>query len=160
MGRQVQVRAVISVDPGKTTGIAVFTYEEGQPPVLATSGEYKLWDVVNELYGCILFSRDKGVQPEIVCERFIINAQTVKNSQAPFSLEMIGILKYIVYASALDPESIVFQSPADAKKMFPNEALKKLGYWKTGTDGHDKDAMRHGLLRLVKTGWVPKALLG
>lgn len=150
---------VIAVDPGKTTGIAVFSREPGQEPVLEASGEYTLWNVVNELYGSIFFARDKGVTPDIVCERFIINAQTVKNSQAPFSLEMIGILKYIVYSSSLDPEKIIFQSPADAKKMFPNEALKKLGYWKSGTDGHDKDAMRHGLIRLVKLGWVPRALL-
>jgi hypothetical protein len=43
--------------------------------------------------------------------------------------------------------------------MFTNQALKKLGYWHTGGDGHALDAIRHGLLRLVKAGWIPRALL-
>jgi hypothetical protein len=58
-----------------------------------------------------------------------------------------------------DPERIVFQSPADAKAMFPNEALKKVGAWHVGGEGHANDAIRHALLRLVKTGWKPRVLL-
>ena len=56
-------------------------------------------------------------------------------------------------------EGIIWQMPVDAKRMFPNEALKALGTWHRGGEGHANDAMRHALLRLVKTGWVPKELL-
>jgi hypothetical protein len=95
----------------------------------------------------------------IVCERFTINAQTVRNSQAPYSLEQIGVLKHICREHNYDVEKIAMQSPADAKAMFPNEALRKVGAWHVGGEGHANDAMRHALLRLVKTGWKPRVLL-
>jgi hypothetical protein len=56
-------------------------------------------------------------------------------------------------------DDIYFQSPADAKAMFPNPQLKKLGYWHRGGEGHALDAIRHALLRLAKTGWKPVKLL-
>jgi hypothetical protein len=56
-------------------------------------------------------------------------------------------------------ESIIFQSPADAKAMFPNEKLKKIGYWHKGGEGHALDAIRHAVLRLAKSGWIPAKLL-
>jgi hypothetical protein len=49
--------------------------------------------------------------------------------------------------------------PADAMTMFDNEKLKKLEYWHRGGKGHALDAIRHALLRLVKTGWKPIRLL-
>jgi len=150
---------VIAVDPGKTTGLAVFSYEPGTEPVLKSSGEYEVWRFVEELQGAILLARSVNETAEIVCERFVINAQTIKNSQAPFSIEQIGITKYVMYQHGIDPDRLIFQAPSDAKKMFPNDALRRLGYWTVGTAGHDKDAMRHGLLRLVKKGWVPRRLL-
>jgi hypothetical protein len=107
----------------------------------------------------ITMSRDKNVPIDIVCERFTINMQTVKNSQAPYSLEQIGILRQIMLDNDIDPESIIFQSPSDAKGMFANDKLKKLEYWYRGGEGHALDAIRHGLLRFVKTGWKPMRLL-
>ena len=96
---------------------------------------------------------------EIVCERFIINAATAKKTQAPYSLELIGVLKQIVRDNGRTVDTIVFQAPADAMNMFPNPALKKLGYWHKGGAGHALDSMRHGLLRIAKTGWAPIGLL-
>jgi hypothetical protein len=58
-----------------------------------------------------------------------------------------------------EPDDIYFQSPADAKAMFDNPKLKKLNYWYKGGEGHALDAIRHGLLRLVKIGWKPLDLL-
>ena len=71
----------------------------------------------------------------------------------------IGILKQIMLDCGIDPESIIFQSPADAKAMFDNPKLKKLEYWHKGGEGHALDAIRHGLLRCVKLGWKPLRLL-
>jgi hypothetical protein len=96
---------------------------------------------------------------EVVCERFTINAQTLRNSQSPYSLEQIGILKQCMLDAGRKAEDIVFQAPADAKAMFPNEALKFLEYWHRGGEGHALDAIRHALLRLVKLGWKPIKLL-
>jgi hypothetical protein len=152
-------RIILSVDPGKFSGIAIFTSVSGEEPVLLQSGEYLQTEYAQPIRKAIAESIMQGVKLEVVCERFTINAQTVKNSQAPFSLEQIGILKQCMMDIGLDPESIIFQSPADAKAMFPNPQLKKLGYWHRGGEGHALDAIRHALLRLAKTGWKPVKLL-
>lgn len=146
---------VLSVDPGKATGMALFSFETGGEPELIWSGEYQQ----NEYAKPIRETLSEHPEVEVVCERFTINAQTVKNSQAPYSLEQIGILKQCLMDSGRPADDVYFQSPADAKAMFPNESLKKLGYWHRGGEGHALDAIRHGLLRLVKSGWRPVGLL-
>jgi hypothetical protein len=61
--------------------------------------------------------------------------------------------------AGIDENLLKFQSPADAKRMFTNEAIKKLEYWHKGGAGHALDAIRHGLLYLAKNGWTPLRLL-
>lgn len=153
------MRYVLSVDPGKATGMAFFSIENGQDPVLIWSGEYQQHEYADPIRKTLAETILMGKPIEVVCERFTINAQTVKNSQAPYSLEQIGILKQCMMDMGLKADDIFFQAPADAKAMFPNEALKKLGYWHRGGEGHALDAIRHGLLRLVKSGWKPLNLL-
>lgn len=152
------MRHILAVDPGKTSGIALFKFDLANP-VLIWSGEYQQYNYASPIRSAIEDASDCGADLDVVCERFTINAQTVKNSQAPFSLEQIGILKQCMLDVGLDTERINFQSPSDAKGMFTNQALKKLEYWHTGGEGHALDAIRHGLLRCVKTGWKPVKLL-
>lgn len=155
---------IIAVDPGKATGVAYFEHNVGSEPVLLQTAEVQPLEfapLIRELYddACArsVLKPDNGII--FVCERFVINAQTVRNSQAPFSLEQIGVLKQILRDAGIPEESIIWQSPADSKAMFPNEALKKVGYWHKGGEGHAQDALRHALLYLVKKGWKPSALL-
>jgi hypothetical protein len=150
---------VLSVDPGKATGIALLSFEKGQEPEILYSGEAQPNEfaiIIRELMS--RFDSDFS-KVDFVCEKFTINAQTVRNSQAPYSLEQIGVLKQIMQDFGVDRESIIWQMPVDAKKMFPNEALKRVEIWHRGGEGHANDALRHALLRLVKTGWVPRKLL-
>lgn len=151
-------RYVLAIDPGKVTGIALFSREGAQEPVLEWSGEVEQEDFAEVIRG-FLWAPEKRYNLDIVCERFIINAQTVRNSQAPYSLEQIGILKQCLFDNGRTANEILFQSPSDAMGMFTNEKLKKLGYWHRGGGGHALDAIRHALLRLVKSGWKPVALL-
>jgi hypothetical protein len=153
-------RFILSVDPGKATGVCLFTIDEGEDPKLIWSEECDYKEFRNVVRNGFSYAKAKGDKlPEVVCERFIINAQTVRNSQAPFSLEQIGMLKLIVLDWEADPEKISMQSPADAKAMFDNKKLKTLGYWHVGGEGHALDAIRHAVLYLVKTGWKPAKLL-
>lgn len=152
------MRYVLAVDPGKASGIALFQFSTGEPELI-WSGEYQQNEYAKPIREAIYAAQTLGYAIDITCERFTINAQTVKNSQAPYSLEQIGILKQIMMDNGLDHEKIAFQSPSDAKAMFPNPALKKLEYWHKGGEGHALDAIRHGLLRCVKTGWKPSRLL-
>lgn len=151
-------RLILAVDPGKATGICLFLYEDGEPELL-WSGEYQADEFANIVRSAIVEANARGVQLETTCERFTITAQTAKNSQAPYSLEQIGVLKHLIRESNGVASALVFQAPVDAKRLFPNEALKKLGYWHKGGEGHALDAIRHGLLYLAKHGWTPKRLL-
>jgi hypothetical protein len=153
------IRYLLSVDPGKASGICLFELSAGDEPILLSSGEYQQNEYARPIREALSLSLDKGIELEVVCERFIINAQTVRNSQAPYSLEQIGILKQCLMDSGYEAEKIVFQSPADAKAMFDNPKLKKLGYWHKGGEGHALDSIRHALLRFAKTGWKPTRLL-
>lgn len=152
------IHYILSVDPGKLSGMALFSREDGQDPVLQWSKEVEQENVAEIVRGA-LWAPEKRQSIDLVCERFIINAQTVRNSQAPYSLEVIGIVKQCLKDNGRPMDDIYFQSPADAKAMFDNEKLKKLGYWHRGGEGHALDAIRHALLRLVKTGWKPLNLL-
>lgn len=149
------MRHILSVDPGKATGMALFSIEQGQEPVMLWSGEFQQEEYAKPIRETLAQWPDA----DVVCERFTINMQTVKNAQAPYSLEQIGILKQCLIDIGRKPEDIYFQSPADAKAMFDNPKLKKLEYWHKGGEGHALDAIRHGLLRCVKVGWKPIRLL-
>lgn len=153
-------RHILSVDPGKATGLSYFTWDNPESePVLLWSMEVQQHEYADPIRRAFAYSQSQGSRLEVVCERFTINAQTVKNSQAPYSLEQIGILKQIMMDYGRAPDDIYFQSPADAKAMFNNEKLKTLEYWHRGGEGHALDSIRHGLLRLVKSGWKPLKLL-
>lgn len=153
-------RLIIAVDPGKMTGICVLAIPVEEEPIMLASDELE----VHEFAPYIRNQFDSRLQnlsvtTEIVCERFVINAQTVRNTQAPWSLEQIGILKQTMRDYGLTEQSIIWQAPADAMTMFSNDKLKRLGYWHRGGDSHANDAIRHALLRAVKTGWIPRTLL-
>ena len=153
-------RMILAVDPGKASGICCFTWEPGNSaPNLEWAGEFQPHEYAAPIRDAIGQAFLGGYQLDIVCERFTINAQTVRNSQAPYSLEQIGVLKQAMRDAAIDENQLKFQSPADAKRMFTNEGIKKLGYWHKGGAGHALDAIRHGLLYLAKNGWTPLGLL-
>lgn len=151
---------VLAVDPGKATGIAVLSWDRvaKTTPEIVYSLEVQPDTYGDEVERALKYMNDTE-DFVVACESFTINAQTVRNSQAPWSLENIGILKHLCRRAGYDPLKIAFQAPVNAKNMFPNPALKTLGTWHRGGEGHANDAIRHGLLRLVKAGWTPRALL-
>ena len=154
------MKYALAVDPGKTSGIAMLSWSqvETELPILEAS-----YEVDEESFAQIInthledwFKKDIFF---VVCERFTITAQTVRNSQAPYSLEQIGVLKHLCRVAEYSVNNISFQTPVDAKNMFPNEALKKIGTWHKGGEGHANDAIRHALLKMTKSGWKPRILL-
>lgn len=152
-------RMILAVDPGKASGICLFKWIEGQEPEMLWSVEAQQHEYAEHIRTAFRLSQSQGVRLEVVCERFTINAQTTKNSQAPYSLEQIGILKQVMLDHGRLPDDIFFQSPADAKAMFSNDKIRILDYWHRGGEGHALDSIRHALLRLAKSGWKPVKLL-
>jgi hypothetical protein len=154
------MKYVLSVDPGKASGVCVLAWDEekDENPVVQYSGELQPEEFA-EIVEASLFNLSHASTFSVVCERFVINAQTVRNSQAPYSLEQIGVLKHLCRVNGFSVEEIAFQSPVDAKTMFSNDKLKKIGTWHRGGEGHANDAIRHALLRLTRLGWIPRVLL-
>jgi hypothetical protein len=150
---------VLAVDPGKTSGVALlsWTADLADTPLLEWSSEVNEEDYADEIMRGLHAARDGRFY--VACESFTINMQTAKNSQAPWSLEHIGVLKYLCRKNNYPVSAIAFQAPGDAKSMFPNPTLQRLGTWHRGGAGHANDAIRHGLLRMVKASWLPRQIL-
>lgn len=145
---------ILGVDPGKTSGVCLVATAEPKVVYSAELTEEELFAKIPELikqYGA-------GIV-DVVTERFIINSRTHKNSQAPFSLEIIGSLKHIMYELYGSSSALKFSS-TDAKKFSTNEKLKACGLWHVGGKGHANDSLRHVLRYMVAQGWADKRLLG
>ena len=155
------MKAVLAVDPGLVTGVCFLLWsgQDGDDPTLRATAELKEDQFAPQVRE-YMEGWERYDEFIVVCERFVINAQTVRNSQAPYSLEQIGVLKQICRDAGYPVENIAFQAPVDAKNMFPNKALKTLGQWHVGGAGHALDAIRHALLTAVRAyRWIPRLLL-
>lgn len=153
---------LISVDPGLKTGVALLD-RKGDDVSLTLSAELNEAELAPWLRMCLHNWReleDEDVTVTVVFERFLITMETAKNSQAPWSLEMIGVLKQVCRDYGYPLELIYAQRPTEAKNVVPNPKLKRLGLWHRGGAGHANDAIRHGVLCLIKRGWEDPRLLG
>jgi hypothetical protein len=88
----------------------------------------------------------------VAVERFLITRQTATNSQAPWSLMVIGVVTAISIRLGLDAK-LILQKPADAMSFVGNDMLRALGLWHRGGAGHANDALRHAVLCTVNQGW-------
>lgn len=148
-------RYIYALDPGLKTGACVFTLEEGGEPELVWHAEQDVHEVIPTLRSIM------NAYPtlEVVVEQFVITSQTAKKSPQGWSLEIIGTVKQTMRDFGRSEKDIYFQKPADVMNLFPNTALKKLGYWHKGGKDHANDAIRHGLSYMAGNGWMPVALL-
>lgn len=137
---------VMAIDPGKTTGVAVF---DGQ--------RFDSYELDSSLEGDVQLCRAiQSLCPRVViCESFRITAQTAKNTQAPWSLEQIGVVRL---SSKIVGAKFVLQSPADAKGFSTDAKLKAIQWYVSTPGGHRNDAARHLLAWLVRQGWMDERL--
>jgi len=98
-----------------------------------------------------------GENVDVVLEKFTITAQTAKNSQQQWSIEIIGMCRLLALAHGAG--AITLQTPADAKSFVSNTRLRDLELWHVGGAGHANDSLRHVVLRLSRTGWKDSRLL-
>lgn len=143
---------VLAIDPGLATGACLVRPEGTQ---LLRSDELDV-----EQYYAWLEHYLNYYEPgtlSIVCERFTINAETGKKSQAPWSLEHIGVLRYLTQKTGHG--SFTLQTPGEAKSFVSNKRLKALELWHVGGAGHALDALRHAVLYMANHGWRDPRLL-
>lgn len=141
---------ILGIDPGETTGICIYTTHS------------RLWefdqlgphDHHNDLWRLM-----NSCQPDwVVCESF---TKRPNNPAAILiSMEYIGVVK--LWCEMIG-RPLHLQSVSDAKNVWPNRKLQKLGIKNLppATPAHRRDAMRHVLLFLQKNlaeyYWLQKA---
>jgi hypothetical protein len=124
--------SVLAVDPGKFTGLLHLPKggeggtvgEEGYAPALEWCAALIGTDAVDV----------------VVCETFTITAKTARNTQAPWSLESIGVLRFLCRRAGTP---FILQAPALAKRGAVNDRLKHAGWYVPTGGGHSADAARH-----------------
>lgn len=137
-------RFIFGIDPGKITGYAILNTKRREFETEGQAKQYQFCTIVEswlELY---------GKQTSVICESFIITMATAKNSQAPWSLELIGVARFLSQKYGAD---FKLRSPADAKRFSTNDKLKKIGWYVSGQQ-HLNDAKRHVLISAVEQGVV------
>lgn len=133
---------VIGVDPGGTTGIALWSRQQG-----LTMREIDDAAAAADWLADMARSIPKAT---FVVERYIITPATAKMSQQHDALEIIGALKYVARKYG---HGVVMQSPSEAKTFSTDTKLKNVGWYKPG-QGHARDASRHVMVYLAKQGLI------
>lgn len=132
---------VLAADPGLTTGFALW-YPGCDVP---QAGQIEGLEVF--LSQVMLWLELKPETPAlIIAERFIITPETAKKSQAPWSLEVSGGLRFLCHRYGAEYAQ---QTPAEAKRLIHDDRLKALGWYKPGKV-HANDALRHLAYGLAK----------
>jgi hypothetical protein len=145
----------IAVDPGKTTGIAILM-KDGDGLRAHYTWETDFTETVNTLDTALT---DLPAFTDVVIEKFTITPKTAQNSQAPWSLEVIGAVRALLVMHGRLAEDLIFQTPAAAKNFCTNQNLKDMGLWHKGGAGHAQDALRHGVLYYASRGFTPPSLI-
>ena len=141
---------VMGIDPGLATGAALVSFSTPDGCELLEAAELEFEEVMP--WGDMHMA--SGTR--LVVERFIINPRTVKNSQAPWSLEVIGVVRAMAGVNGLNVE---MQNAADAKSTVDNPMIRRLGLWYRGGEGHALDAIRHTVTYAIRQGWRDPRLL-
>lgn len=135
---------ILALDPGKTTGTAYHDTETGDV-------EFRQLNFDDTCQYAGTLTAKHGESLLIVAESFIITANTAKNSQAPWSLELIGVARF--FSRFYCGRDLRLQSPASAKRFSSDERLRMLGWYNKGM-GHANDAARHLLLLEATRGYL------
>lgn len=141
----------LALDPGKKSGWATYehdtrTFRSGEADFAETC-KILLEPRKDEQFGIQVLPYEM----DIVCESFIITVNTAKNTQATWSLELIGVARMCSELWGLQP--LTLQQPASAKRMVSDEMLRSLDWYRPGR-GHANDAARHLGLYLLSRGWM------
>lgn len=150
---------VLAVDPGLATGIALVEMRDGAPSVLA-SCEVSVLDVEAKLLEYLdAVDGDGFFTPALlpVIEKFTITQKTAQNTQAPWSLEVIGITRNTIWRER--KLEMIMQRPDEVMALITNKRLHAVECWHRGGAGHANDAIRHALFALYRRGWRDQRLI-
>lgn len=149
---QCKCRYLLSIDPGLMTGMCLIDLSDPDTPVVVWSVELTIIQFWTVIEGYI--DRD---DVHIVIERFVITEETAKKSEAPWSMELIGNVKFLCWKYSRECD---LQSPSQ-KTFATNDKLRAVDFWHVGGDGHANDALRHAMIWIVEHNrkWTRKLLV-
>lgn len=132
----------LCLDPGHTTGVAVFDKAKLTEALQVSTIEDKqiLWYNTFDLI--------KRTQPTlVVCEDYkVYHKKLEAHSFSPvLTLRLIGGIEFVCHQLNIP---IKYQMAATAKGFCTDEKLKRWGFWQTGLR-HSRDAIRHGCYSLL-----------
>jgi hypothetical protein len=139
--------AVLGVDPGTTTGLALATFRVGFPPTAVWSAQLE-WDEASDELARRLEEmrsrRDAGKLAEavVVGERFTINAHTAQRGQAGAedAIGMLGVMRREARLTGVTLAKL--QQASTAKSLCKDVVLRNLKFYAPGLT-HVNDAYRH-----------------
>ena len=133
-------RYLLAIDPGLLTGVCLVDLIDPNNPV-------KVWaaEVTLEQFHEAIEAWVKADDTHILIEKYLITQETVKKGEAPWSLELIGVVKHYCYFAK---KELAIQTP-DERKFATSEILQSVGFWHVGGEGHANDAFRHALVWIV-----------
>ena len=145
-------RYLLAIDPGLATGVCLIDLIDPENPVVVWSREVGLEEFYDNI--CDLIEHP---ETHVVIEDFKITVETGKLSDAPWSLNLIGVVQYLCY---LNGKVLDFQMPSE-KPFADNDKLRAVNFWHVGGEGHANDALRHAMIWIVKNNrkWTRKLLV-
>jgi hypothetical protein len=105
-----------------------------------------------------LMGHHYGNRLRIVAEAFFITPETHKLSFQPWSLELIGVSRFV--SRAYTGCELVTQAKSNVRNKLGTDArLKKLGWYRWTPDGHANDAAGHLLAFAADNNFLPQSIL-
>lgn len=145
---------IIAFDPGLVTGVCKFCIDPFEGVTQVDSHELDFLGVGQYIKLAIGHRFQSEIQ--IVCEKFTITNQTAKNSAAPWSLEVTGLVRWYTERYGYD---LYQPMPSQTKSLITNDVLKRAELFVKGE--HARDAARAGLYyAITKQGLGKHWLLG
>lgn len=146
-------RYLLSIDPGLMTGLSFFDISDMDDPQLLWTKEATIEDFYEKIPDLVKSVKD---DLEIVIENFLITVATAKKTQAPWSLELIGLVRFLCWLYGVP---ITLHKPGD-REFMTKDKLKRMGFWHTGGAGHAIVSLQHaGVYLINKNGRLAKRLL-
>lgn len=131
---------LLAIDPGLATGICLIDISDPDHPFKVWSKEVSVEEFYDGISGIM-----SSPNVHVVIEDFKITVETGKLAEAPWSLNLIGIVQFLCY---LNGKELDFQLPSE-KPFADNDKLRMMDFWHVGGEGHANDALRHAMIWIV-----------
>lgn len=146
---------LLSIDPGLATGMCLIDITDINNVQIINAWELstlEFYAKAEEILSAL------GPRLDIVIENFIVTDRTAKLSAAPWSLQLKGVVEFLMWKYYTN--SYTVNKPSD-KTFADNQKLQKCGFWFVGGEGHANDAFRHAVVWLVNKNprWAKNLLV-